>query len=533
MKKLFFSKLSIKLISLISIVIIALLSIQTIFTASRLKSDLVNELAQNTYSLSELIKNSTRYSMKLNLRNDVHEIVKNLGKQKGMETIRIYNKKGTIKYSIDFNEISTTIDTRSKTCNPCHVHAIPLGQLSINDRVSFEEDEEGNRSLILLNPIENGPDCYTAECHAHHADEKLLGILEVMVSMQEIKDIIDRNVANVITNSIIETLLIAFLIGLLITFMINKPLNIISEGMKELAEGNLQYKISIKSQDELGEVANQFNNMSSKLDEAYKEIKAWNVTLNKRIDEKTEELKAIYNQVIQIERLASLGKLSATVAHELNNPLEGILTYSKLIAKKLREMERDNEFEKLLNFLDLIAEESARSGKIVKDLLLFSNRHDEELVEENLLKTIDKSIALINHHLEINNIKLIKDIEDKNLKVLCNPANIEEAMVSLLMNAIESMGSEGKIIVQILRKNNNAVVKIIDEGIGISDQDLPHIFEPFYTTKSAGKGTGLGLAVAYGIIQRHKGKIEVEKTSTKGTTFKVSIPLNKSNEQKK
>src|SRR5690606_15998258 len=287
------------------------------------------------------------------------------------------------------------------------------------------------------------------------------------------------------------------------------------------------YRISIDSKDELGKMARRFNEMSAKLQEAYESITNWSETLHERVNEKTEELKNIYRQVNQIEKLASLGKLSATVAHELNNPLEGILTYSKLIAKKLKSNGNVNgDHSKLLEYLDMIAGESARCGKIVKDLLLFSHKDDDEFLTEDLIPIIDKSVALIQHHLEIHGIDLIKQYPEGEVRFSCNPQKIQQALMSLLINAIEAMPHGGKITISVKHELNKILLRIADEGTGISEKDLPHIFEPFYSTKEQSKGTGLGLAVVYGIITHHNGQVEVEKTSPEGTTFKLTLPKN-------
>jgi two-component system NtrC family sensor kinase len=296
--------------------------------------------------------------------------------------------------------------------------------------------------------------------------------------------------------------------------------------MKELGQGNWNFRIRIKSNNELGVIAREFNDMSRKLASAYNEIKDWSETLNEKVEQKTAELKSIYEQVVQIEKLASLGKLSATVAHELNNPLEGILTYSKLISKRLKQTEDGTDYSKLINYLNMIADESSRCGKIVKDLLLFSHRDNEEFTSNDIIYLIEKSLALVNHHFEINNIVLVKDFAFERLEIVCDPQKIQQTLISLLINAVESMsGKGGKITVKLDVEDKNAVIRIIDEGTGISQKDLAHIFEPFFTTKEASNGTGLGLSVVYGIINLHNGEITVEDTSIKGTTFKIILPL--------
>jgi two-component system NtrC family sensor kinase len=209
----------------------------------------------------------------------------------------------------------------------------------------------------------------------------------------------------------------------------------------------------------------------------------------------------------------------------LNNPLEGILTYSKLIAKKLRNNSENGDHTKILTYLDLISDESARCGKIVKDLLLFSHRGDDEMTDEAIETIIDKSVTLIQHHLQINKINLNKSYPENPVRIKCNPQKIQQAIMSLLINAIEAMPQGGEINISVGEEENSAIILIKDGGTGISDKDLPHIFEPFYSTKEASKGTGLGLAVVYGIISNHGGHVIVERTSTKGTIFKITLPL--------
>ncbi len=231
--------------------------------------------------------------------------------------------------------------------------------------------------------------------------------------------------------------------------------------------------------------------------------------------------------MIQIEKLASLGKLSATVAHELNNPLSGILTYSKLISRKLKESSDNEVHSEKIEYLDLIADEASRCGKIVKDLLVFSHVDHEVFGKNDLIQIIDKSIKLISHHLEINNIELIRDFSIEGLLITCNPQKLQQALISILVNSVESMLDKGgKLIIKLYIEKNVIIIKITDQGTGISSSDLPHIFEPFYTSKEEKSSTGLGLSVAYGIIKLHNGDIEVESTSSKGTIFKISLPNN-------
>lgn len=530
----FYNKLSFNLILLVSSILLINLAFHTLFTLNKLERDLSNSYSQNAYNMSDIIKKSTRYSMLLNRSDDVHQIIKTIGTEKGVERIRIYNKMGTVIFSTYPSEIGTTMNKNSEACIICHDQGKTIQNLSVKDKIRTFKNASGERVMGLINPIYNEKDCYNSECHAHEKNVALLGVLDVVISMKAVDDIVAANIRNVITIYLIVTFIMSIFSWLFISLLVNRPMRRITKGIEELGKGNLNYRISIRSKNEFGKMATQFNHMSEKLDQAYAEIKEWSETLNEKVKEKTEELKKIYDQIIQIEKLASLGKLSATVAHELNNPLEGILTYSKLISRKLQKQQKENEYEKVLEYLCLISEESARCGRIVKDLLLFSHRGEDGFAQENLNSIVDKSILLINHHLEINKIRLEKDYPDGEIEVVGDSQKIQQALISLLINAIESMPNGGMLCVKVSRETANmAAVRIADQGYGISEKDLPHIFEPFYTTKTKSKGTGLGLAVAYGIIDHHKGKIEVEKTSPEGTTFRITLPIKKNNDREK
>ena len=520
------NRLSVRLILSISFLLVIILSIYTYFIIKNLDGYLTQTRFQSAYNISDIIKKSTRYSMLLNRREDVHQIINTIRTEIGVEEIRVYDKHGVIAYSSDSTEILSKVNLNDEACIACHNSSVPLKSLANQDKIRIYKNSENKRVLGVINPIQNEPDCSNADCHAHSPKVNVLGVLDVVVSLEHLDSIIQKSTRKVILASGFLVVLISFFAGLFITILVNKPLRKIREGIEEVGNGNLDYKIEINSKNELGQVARRFNEMSSKLDEAYKEIKNWSETLNDKVSEKTEELKNIYDQVNQIEKLASLGKLSATVAHELNNPLAGILTYSKLISKKLQALQKDSEYKKIIEFLELISHESARCGQIVKDLLIFSRSERDEFAKENLLDIIDNSVTVLNHHLDIHGIKLVKDYAEAPIEIYCNAYKIQQALMSLLMNSIEAMPREGKIIIHVTPDNNNVIIRIIDEGTGISDKDLPHIFEPFYSTKEASNGTGLGLAVAYGIITNHKGKIEVEKTSNQGTTFKVVLPKN-------
>jgi two-component system, NtrC family, sensor kinase len=519
------NRLSLRLIISISIVLTCILAVYTYILVNNIDEYLTNNSFKHAYNVSDLIKKSTRYGMLLNRREDVHQIINTIGKEEDVKGIRIYNKLGTIIFSTDSTELNHNVDLTAEACIVCHNEKVPLNTLTNQNKIRIFSTQNNERILGLINPIDNEKDCSSADCHAHSPNIQFLGVLDVMVSLTELDSVTAATKNTTIINSAVITIFTALICGFFIVILVNVPMRKLSRGMEELGNGNLNYRIPVNSKDELGKMAKRFNEMSSKLDSAYSEIKDWSENLNIKVQEKTEELKNIYNQVNQIEKLASLGKLSATVAHELNNPLEGILTYSKLIAKKLKSSNGNGDHASLIKYLDLISDETARCGKIVKDLLVFSHKEEETFAEENLVAIIEKTITIIDHHLEIHNLLLVKEFSSEEIIVKCNAPKIQQALIALFINAIEAMHNSGKITIKAEIENSLAIIRIKDEGMGISEKDLPHIFEPFFSTKEAAQGTGLGLAVTYGIIINHNGKISVEETSSHGTTFKIELPL--------
>ncbi|MFH1241229.1 MAG: ATP-binding protein [Pseudomonadota bacterium] len=252
-----------------------------------------------------------------------------------------------------------------------------------------------------------------------------------------------------------------------------------------------------------------------------------NANLYERTKKAYQELKEAQEQVIRSEKLASLGKLAATIAHEINNPLAVVLTYVRLMMKLAsRDQFRPDRMEDVSRYLSIMESETAKCGEIVKNLLTFSRQSEITIRPHNIEEIIDKTLALIDHELEIKGIELVKKVETDLPQVKGDFRQIQQALLNLLSNAAEAMATGGTITVSASRSGGEDFLKveISDTGCGIPEDDMEKIFEPFFTTKEEGKGVGLGLSVAYGIIARHGGSIEVKSEPNKGSTFTVRLP---------
>ena len=267
--------------------------------------------------------------------------------------------------------------------------------------------------------------------------------------------------------------------------------------------------------------------MTQELKKAQAENRQWTETLEDRVRQKTEELERAYRSLTQSEKMASLGKLAAVVAHEINNPLAGILTYSKLISRMADKSFSDNKrLGEAKSYLQIIEGESRRCGGIVKNLLTFARQTPINPQKNDLNAIIERCLLLVGHQMDLQSIDLQKKLEPQLPQLYCDAGQVQQALLVILMNAVEAMPHGGRLGVESAYDPARRLGRVVvsDEGTGIPPDVLSHIFEPFFTTKEEGKGTGLGLAIALGIIQQHGGNIEVESSEQKGTTFTVLLP---------
>lgn len=482
-------------------------------------------LSAYTTQISALIDRSLHYGM---LRNDqelISQIVKSINEDAGIERIRVYNKDGVISYSSDTLEIGNRVPTTDEACSSCHQSGSMSVSVSPEKLVREFHTPEGALLYGMITPIRNEPSCWQAPCHAHRREQTVLGVLDVHAPLTEL-NVMRAEVQQIQTYSQIGmAIVLTIATAVFLWLFVHKPVSKLSKGTAEIIKGNLDYRIRVQRRDEIGELANSFNKMTDEVQRAHVELTEWAETLEQRVEQKTAELKRTQANIVQIEKMASLGKLAATVAHELNNPLEGILNYAKLLKKRFAKTPPPPEIARDVNDeLNLIAGEANRCGTIVKNLLLFSRQPAGDIVSADLREAITNSVRLIDHHLDINNIKLSLHLPQTPVSAECNLQQIQQLLLALEMNAVEAMSGGGELRISLRQTNGACTIEISDTGNGILADDLPHIFEPFFSTKKSGTGTGLGLSVAFGIVERHYGTISVESEPQKGTVFTVTLP---------
>jgi two-component system NtrC family sensor kinase len=249
--------------------------------------------------------------------------------------------------------------------------------------------------------------------------------------------------------------------------------------------------------------------------------------LSSRWEEKVRKLKQDLNHLIQEDRMISLGKLVASCVHEINNPIQGLLTFSRIMEDMLAKGQpTSKDLEEFREYLSLMTPELDRCGNIVSGLLSFSRESALEHKGINLNEVLEAVIALIRHKLELQNIKLTTHLYPEILWIRGNANRLEQCLLNLIFNAMEAMpeGGELQVVTELERTQKQVLVEIRDTGCGIHKEDMNHIFDPFFTTKEAGKGTGLGLSIVYGIVKNHDGHISVESEANKGSLFLLKFP---------
>lgn len=617
-----FKKIGFRLIFVVALTSLVIIGVFAYFNIKSQSNSLISEVERHANQLGETVISSTRFDMMLNQRDRIQQTINSIGTQPQIRDVRIINKVGEIIYSSDANNINKMVDKRAESCYACHAEDKPLEQISITERTRiFRVHPDSNRVIGIITPIYTEKSCWQADCHAHPKNQKVLGVLDVSISLAEVDKAIVIREWEIVIFAIVAIIAVGLLIAFFVRRWVSNPVNDLLNATQQVSQGNLNYAVKDLSNDEIGKLGDSFNNMTKKLSEARM-------------------------QLFQSDKMASLGRLAAGVAHEINNPLTGVLTYSSFLLKRTKD---NPEFQEDLG---VIVRETLRSREIVKSLLDFARQSVPKKGIADINEIIDKSITVIEKQLSIKKIKIIKQWENNLPKITVDANQIQQVFINLFVNASDAISKEGGTItavtkqislspfgvaqikkascpkrhslidnefkidglpalkVKVVSNGNEGIVhldpvygkhrnhfdlgfnidkntkfvcpdcnssiveqdklcpkcgapvlsfeisgqgvyevcssensdwekwdfvdsaglkefievRISDTGCGISKDDLPRIFEPFFSTKGQ-KGTGLGLAVIWGIIDNHNGTINVESEEGKGTTFIIRLPF--------
>lgn len=617
-----FKKIGFRLIFVVALTSLVIIGVYAYFNVKSQSSSSISEVERHANQLGETVISSTRFDMMLNQRDRIQQTINSIGTQPQIRDVRIINKDGEIIYSSDSININKMVDKQAESCYACHAEDKPLEHISITERTRiFKVHPDSNRLIGIITPIYNEKSCWNADCHAHPQNQKVLGVLDVSISLAEIDKAIVTREWEIVIFAIIAVIAVGLLIAFFVRRWVSNPVHDLLNATQQVSQGNLNYAIKDLGDNEIGKLGESFNNMTKKLSEARM-------------------------QLFQSDKMASLGRLAAGVAHEINNPLTGVLTYSSFLLKRTK----DNP--ELQEDLKVIVRETLRSREIVKSLLDFARQSVPKKSIADINEIIEKSIGVIEKQLSIKKIKIVKQSENNLPRITLDSNQMQQVFINLFVNASDAISKDGGTITVITKQvslspfgvaqikkaacpkrhslidnefkidglpalkvkvvsngkegivhldpvygkhrnhfdlgfdvsteakfvcpdcNSSIVqqdklcpqcaapvlsfeisgqgtyevcssensnwekwdfvdsaglkefieIKISDTGCGISKDDLPKIFEPFFSTKGQ-KGTGLGLAVIWGIIDNHNGTITVESEEGKGTNFIIRLPL--------
>jgi len=491
-------------------------------------------ISQNGDNISSIIEGSLYYSMLENDKAMLQRTLDVISTMSGIDEVNLYDDQNQPAYSSVHREEDCHCNPNCISCHPdmsARFSSAEKSYMVVGDlpECGIHQHVEGIRHLVIRQPILNEPSCSTAECHAHDANDQVLGSLLVTMPLDDLDAFSMESSTDFM---LLALLIIAVLVTFLVVFTrkrIKDPLNSIIKASEAVSSGNTSIRLEIEPNllDDMRMVSQAFNNMLDNIDAATNELQNWSQQLEYKVQKKSEELSAAQNELIHVERIASLGKLSSSVAHEINNPLSGILIYNKLIYKQLNSTEFYHpKKESILKNLKLIETETKRCGDIVRGLLDFSRKDREDFEPVHIHKLLEETFKLMTHSIKIADIHFVTDFKAENDLVHCSPNQVKQACVALLVNASEAIQENGEIEIRTRNSDEGRIrVEIADNGSGIAPQDLPHIFEPFFSTKHDTSGIGLGLSIVHGIVENHKGKLEVESELGKGTNITFIFPL--------
>jgi two-component system NtrC family sensor kinase len=489
---------------------------------------LLDNMVVGADQLSRSITSATWHAMLADRREAAYEVMQTIALKQGVDRIRIFNKEGRVTFSTVAAEKGTQVDKRAEACFLCHAETQPLVRVDVPSRARIFRAPDGRRTLAMVTPIYNEPACSSAECHAHAAGKNVLGVLDVGLNLAGV----DREIATVrwrlLLLFVIEIALISVLIAVLTRRLVGAPIGSLIAATQSVSKMELDQPVKVNVGGELEELARSFDAMRERLRDAVAELNALTVGLEAKVEERTQQLKAAQRKLLQGDRLASLGQLAASVAHEINNPLSGVLNLSMLMQRIITDKGiprgRVAEFRR---YLAQVVQETARTGRIVSDLLAFSHRSRPLGTTADLNRVVTSTLEIAQHKLDAGRITVALDLADGLPNVQGDAARIQQVVMNLVINAADAMPAGGRLnfSTRVRPDGRTAVLEMRDTGVGIAPEHLPHIFDPFFTTKENGKGVGLGLAVAYGIVQAHGGEIDVSSVVGEGSTFRVILPL--------
>jgi two-component system NtrC family sensor kinase len=486
------------------------------------RKNLINEAVKDAATYSELVKKSVRYGMLTFNREAIQQTIDDLGSTKDVRGIRLFDSKGKIFYSSRREEIGREAARTDRACLGCHGDPQkPAETLTGEDQWTTYQGNEGYNMLTFIAPVYNEPPCSRAACHVHPSKQRVLGILEADFSLAAVDKNIKEQTVNTTVYAFVLMGIVSVILSVILRKFVLKPVSILSGAMGAVAQGELGRTVTPTSEDEIGLLVRDFNEMTQELKTARARMEDWTATLEREIAKKTAELKKSQNKLVQAEKLSALGRLAADVAHEIRNPLTAIGGFARRLYKTAAgEKERERA--------EVIVAEVDRLEKILRDVLTFS-RDARSHLEKHPVGELVYDVVKMHENVCSEQSVNVEVLTEQGLPpVLMDRDQVRQALTNLIANALDAMPRGGTLKIttgsEVLHGVRYVFLKVSDTGQGIADDKLPLIFEPFFTTKEMGRGTGLGLSITNKIMEEHGGFIRVESTQGAGSVFSLYFP---------
>ncbi|MEA3363309.1 MAG: ATP-binding protein [Thermodesulfobacteriota bacterium] len=510
-------RLAIRHTAIISIVLLVVMVVSAFLHIEKVQKIFSEKALQEADMLSEMILRDSNHLMLADDREQLQLMIEEIGRTPRVKRIRILGKEGVVNFSMHKNEIGTVLSEDDESCSFCHLgDSKALVDVPVEKRSRSFSDDTGTQYLSMTRGIYNEPTCYTAACHIHSAEEKKIGVLDLVMTQDQMADLAHAHHADVITSTTIMLIVLSICHYFLTRKYICDPIHGLLEKTQSLSAGDLSARVQISAKDEIGELGRSFNDMADNLSQAQLELKEWGNTLELKVEQRTAEISDMQSQLLRSAKLASMGELVAGVAHEINNPLTGILMFASLSSKTpdLPQQVKDN--------LELIVSETGRCAKIVRGLLEFARESFPEKKRDSINRIIEHTLTLVSHQIIFQDVDIQFHSGESLPDLEVDADQLQQVFFNMFINAGQAMPNGGKLTISTQWVVKDKEIKIIveDTGTGISQENLDKVFDPFFSTKSQ-KGFGLGLSVSYGIIENHGGRVDVNSREGEGTRFSI------------
>lgn len=502
-----------------SLILLVFMGILDNINLKNFRKVMVDYAVSNAEEVADVINQSAYDAMMKNDKTSLYHMIGRIAESKNIEHIRLIDPQGKVVFSNIEGEIGGVIGKHADECITCHNSAGPVMPIASVNRSRIIVTRSGEEVLGFTKAIYNQPACFAASCHFHGRDDTVLGLLDISISLETLRQKSHEYRLEFVMLTCLLLLMIGMLVTILTHYFVDIPVQRLVRHSDQVALGDFESRVPVSSRDELGELSEAVNRMTESLGRADRELKGWADSLENKVEERSREIMRMEGQLRRSEKLVSLGTLAAGVAHEINNPLTGILLYASIL-------NGDSRLDPaLLPDVERVVAETQRCAGIVKNLLEFSRESlpSKEVVALDAI--LDEVVALFNRQPDFNNIVIRKNYAADLPQIPVDPNQIRQVFINLIINAGHAMPHGGGLDISTYRSADGKHVSagLKDTGTGIPEENLARIYDPFFTTKP--DGTGLGLSISYGIIENHGGKIEVSSTAGGGATFIVTLPV--------